>query len=116
MQRYDSVGAGRMTHRRAPAAAACCRVLLLLLAGANAGRLKRGALRSQAPAVGANESASADAIPSVVYFTGPWEPMKVVERNRAVVAKGTEFRYYNYSALERSVSEISASLEAAGVY
>jgi len=118
-----------MTHRRAPAAAACCR-LLLLLAGADAGRLRRdalrsqapaaganhSALRSQAPAVGANHSASVDAIPSVVYFTGPWEPMRVVERNKAVVAKGTEFRYYDYSALDRSVSEISASLEAVGVH
>jgi len=103
-----------MTHRRATAAAACCR--LLLLAGVHAGRLRRDALRSQAWAVGANQSASVDAIPSVVYFTGPWEPMRVVERNRAVVAKGTEFRYYNYSELERSVSEISASLEAVGVH
>jgi hypothetical protein len=42
--------------------------------------------------------------------------MKVVERNRAVVAKGTEFRYYDYSALERSVSEISDSLEEVGVH
>lgn len=36
------------------------------------------------------------------------------ERKRAV-AKGTEFRYYNYSELERSVDEISASLVEAGV-
>jgi len=97
-------------------AAACCR--LLLLAGANAGRLRRGAPGPQAPAAGANRSASAsaDAIPSVVYFTGPWEPMRVVERNKAVLAKGTEFRYYDYSALERSVSEISASLDKVGVH
>lgn len=107
-------------------AAACCR-LLLLAGGAHAGRLRReahGGSRALPALAGANRSAQvlanrsaqANAIPSVVYFTGPWEPMKVVERNKAVVAKGTEFRYYDYSALERSVSEISASLDEVGVH
>lgn len=72
---------------------------------------------STAPAAGANANASEedDAIPNVIYFTGPWVPMQVVERWLTVVTKGAEFRYYYYTDLERSVDEISASLEKVGV-
>jgi hypothetical protein len=70
-----------------------------------------------APAAEANATASevGDAIPNVIYFTGPWVPMQVVERWLTVVTKGTEFRFYYYTDLERSVDEISASLEKVGV-
>lgn len=71
---------------------------------------KNGTGRSAAAKANASE-----VIPNVVYFTGPWDPERVVQLNQLFVPKGTEFRYYDYAALNRSVNEISALLEKDGV-
>jgi len=88
--------------------------LLLALPRATCG-LRAPILTAPAAGASANASEADGAIPNVIYFTGPWVPMQVVEQWLTVVTKGAEFRYYYYTDLERSVDEISASLEEVGV-
>ncbi|CAK0789511.1 unnamed protein product [Prorocentrum cordatum] len=57
-----------------------------------------------------------EAIPNVVFLTGPWDPLNVVQRSAEVLPKGAEFRFYNYSQMDQSVLEISPLLEREGVY
>lgn len=57
-----------------------------------------------------------NAMPNIVFLTGPFDPKSIVENNKKFVDKGTEFRFYDDKQMTQSAYDISKQLEAVGVH
>lgn len=65
---------------------------------------------------GSHEEATfAPGVPAIFHFMGPDLAETVVDANRILVPPGTEFRYYNYAAMDEAAFHIGRELEAAGL-